>query len=148
MRPKGSLLAGAVNIANLKAATPRTQHTLQAEVKPLTQEDLERYWRQAASELGLEELMQAANPRLGDTQRIIEIDATQTYFHDDFKPHRIAVMESLRRQSGMPMLDCRVNPLYVDSERLLYSPQEKYDAMLQQNPKLVELRKLFPQIEL
>ena len=146
-RPKGSLLAGSISISNLK---PVQEHkpVVQAEVRPLTQELLEQYWEQAATDLNLADLMHCAKPRLGDTPRIVEIDATTTYFHDDFKPHRINVMEKLRQLAGMPMLECKGNPLYVDSEVKLYSPVEKYNAMLEHNPKLQELRKLLPQIDL
>ena len=127
----------------VKSETPR----LQAEVKPLSQEDLERYWREAAEELNLTLLMEKGKPRLGEHGGRIEIDALSTYFHDEFKPHRIDVMELLRKKCGMPMLECKVNPLFVDKNEVIYSPQDKYKAMLQTNPKLVELRKLFPQID-
>lgn len=138
-------MAGGISIANLpqvKASAPK----LQTEVKPLTQEDLDRYWQQAADELNLQQLMEKGKPRLGEHGRI-EIDAQSTYFHEDFKAHRIDVMETLRKKTGMPMLDCKVNPLFVEKDEVIYSPQDKYKAMLQVNPKLVELRKLFPQID-
>lgn len=120
--------------------------TLPADVKPLTQEELDLYWQQTADELQLQNLMEKGKPRVGEHGRI-EIDALSTYFFDDFKPHRINVMESLRKKSGMPLLDCKVNPLFVEKDDVAYSPQDKYKAMLQVNPKLVELRKLFPQID-
>ncbi len=119
---------------------------LQSEVKPLTQEDLDRYWMEAATQLNLQLLMEKGKPRLGELGRI-EIDALSTYFHEEFKPHRIDVMEVLRQKSGMPMLECKVNPLYIEKEEVIYSPQDKYKAMLQINPNLVVLRKLFPQID-
>ena len=137
---------GAVSLSALKpvkAEVPR----LQGDVKPLTQEDLVRYWNVAAEELKLTLLMEKGVPRIGEHSGCIEIDAQSTYFHEDFKPHRIDVMELLRKKSGMPMLECKVNPLYIEKDEVLYSPQEKYKAMLQTNPKLVELRKIFPQID-
>ena len=139
-------MAGGISIANLppvKVEQPR----LQAEVKPLLQEDLERYWQEAAEELNLGLLMEKGKPKLGEHSGCIEVDALSTYFHEDFKPHRIHVMEVLRKKSGMPMLECKVNPLYIEKEEVIYSPQDKYKAMLQTNPKLVELRKIFPQID-
>ena len=137
----GSISIGAINPVHVEA--PK----LQAEVRPLSQEDLERYWEEAAEELDLALLMEKGKPRVGEHNGRIEIDALSTYFHEEFKPHRIDVMELLRKKSGMPMLECKVNPLYVEKDEVIYSPQDKYKAMMQTNPKLVELRKLFPQID-
>ncbi len=137
---------GSISISSLppvKVEAPR----LQPEVKPLTQEDLERYWNEAADELQLSLLMEKGKPRLSEHSGRIEIDAQSVYFHDDFKPHRIDVMELLRKKSGMPMLECKVNPLFIEKDDVIYSPQDKYKAMLQTNPQLAELRKLFPQID-
>lgn len=120
---------------------------LQTDVKPLIQSDLEKYWNEIADELDLKLLMEKGVPKLGEHSGCIEIDAQSTYFHDEFKPHRIDVMELLRKKCGMPMLECKVNPLYLEKDEVIYSPQEKYKAMLQINPKLVELRKVFPQID-
>ena len=145
-RPQGGGLLGGISIASIKppkAAAPR----LQAEVKPLTQDDLGRYWDETAAELGLADLMKEGLPHLADHPGQIEIDAQTTWFNEEFKPHRIDVMEALRRKSGMPMLDCKVNPLFVAKDEVIYSPTDKYNAMLQQNPKLLELRKLFPMID-
>ena len=45
----------------------------------------------------------------------------------------------------MRMLDCKVNQLFVDKDEVIYSPDEKYKAMLEANPAMMaELRKLFP----
>ena len=120
---------------------------LQAEVKPLTQEDLERYWHETAAELGLEDLMKEATVRLGEQHGVIEIDAQTTWFHEEFKPHRIEVLEALRNKSGMKMLDCKVNQLFVGKDEVIYTPDEKYKAMLQSNPEMLAMRKLFPNID-
>lgn len=120
---------------------------LQAEVKPLTQEDLERYWNEIAEELELTELMKDGAVKLGEQHGTIEVDAQTTYFHEDFKPHKIEVLEALRRKSGMKMLECKVNQLFVGKEEVIYSPDEKYKSMLESNPTLLQLRKLFPTID-
>ena len=139
-------LAGGISIANLKPITAEAPR-LQAEVKPLVQEDLERYWAETAEKLGLKELLADATVHLGEHTGTIEIDAQTVSFHDEFKPHRINVMEELRRLSGMPMLDCKVTPLFVAKDEVIYTPLDKYRAMLEVNPKLAELRKLFPTID-
>lgn len=144
----GSLLSGSVSLKSIKPQVVNTEPRLQAEVKPLTQEDLERYWKQAAEKLGLDELMASATVRLGDHPGRIEIDAQTTYFADEFKEHRIDVMQCLRELAGMPMLDCRVNPKFVEEEAKLYSANDKYNAMVQSNPELFQLRKLLPVIDL
>ena len=120
---------------------------LQADVKPLTQEDLGHYWNEVAAELNLQELMKDAVVRLGEQHGTIEIDAQTTYFHTEFKPHKTAVLEALRAKTGMKMLDCRVNQLFVGKEDVIYSPDEKYKAMLQNNPNMLAMRKLFPNID-
>ena len=121
---------------------------VQVEAKPLTQEDLERYWNETAKELDLTELMAAAKVRLGENQRTIDVEATETWFATDFRPHRIEVMEKMRAKSGMPMLDCNVIPLFVSKGTIIYSAEEKYKAMLEVNPQLAALRKLFPEIDI
>ena len=121
---------------------------VQVEAKPLTQEDLERYWNETAKELDLTELMAAAKVRLGENQRTIDVEATETWFAPDFRPHRIEVMEKMRAKSGMPMLDCNVIPLFVSKGTIIYSAEEKYKAMLEVNPQLAALRKLFPEIDI
>lgn len=144
--PKGPGLAGSISISHLpqvKVAAPK----LQSEVKPLSQEELERFWQETAEELDLKVLMEKGKPRLGERNGCIEIDAQTTYFHEEFKPHRIDVMQMLRQKSGMPMMECKVNPLYIEKDEVIYSPQEKYKAMLQTNPHLMDLRKIFPQID-
>lgn len=121
---------------------------VQVEAKPLTQDDLERYWKETASELNLTELMAAATVRLGENQRTIDVEATETWFATDFRPHRIEVMEKLRAKSCMPMLDCNVIPLFVSKDTIIYSAEEKYRVMLETNPHLASLRKLFPEIDI
>lgn len=113
----------------------------------MTQEDLGRYWNEVAAELNLQELMKDAVVRLGEQHGTIEIDAQTTYFHAEFKPHKTAVLEALRAKTGMKMLDCRVNQLFVGKEDVIYSPDEKYKAMLQNNPNMLAMRKLFPNID-
>lgn len=144
----GSLLAGGISIKMppppAAAATPK----IQVEVKPLTQEDLERYWNETATELNLSDLMAAAVVRMGENQRTIDVEATETWFAADFRPHRIEVMECIRKKSGMPMLECNVIPLFVSKGTIIYSAEDKYKAMLEVNPKLASLRKLFPEIDI
>jgi hypothetical protein len=141
-----SLLAGSISIAAaapVKTAMPK----LQAEVRQLTQEDLERYWNEVAMELQLGELMKDATVKLGEQHGTIEVDAQTTYFHDEFKPHKTEVLEALRAKTGMRMLDCKVNQLFVDKDEVIYSPDEKYKAMLQEHPAMMAMRKLFPNID-
>lgn len=120
---------------------------IQAEVKPLTEEDLTRYWHETAEELGLQDVMKNATVRVGEHVGRFEVDATTTYFVDEFRSHRIDVLEQMRKKTGMQMLDCRVNPLFVAQEEKVYSPDDKYNAMLEENRHLATLRKLFPEID-
>jgi len=121
---------------------------VQVEAKPLTQEDLERYWHEAAEELNLTELMAAAEVHLGENNRTIDVQATETWFATDFRPHRIEVMELLRKKSGMPMLECNVIPLFITKGTVIYTAEDKYKAMLESNSQLANLRRLFPEIDI
>ena len=139
-------LAGAIRIGNIKPVQPEPSH-LPEELHPLSQESLEHYWNETAEELDLHNILNNATVHLTDQPGRIEIEATTVGFADDFKPHRIAVMESIRKKSGMPLLDCKVKPLFIQKEDVPYSPTEKYAAMIKLNPHLADLRKLFPQID-
>ncbi len=140
-------IAGAIRIGSIKPVKIDTSQ-IHVEAAPLTQDILEQYWNECAEELNLQQLLSDASVSLGEHPGLIDIKAKTVSFHDEFKPHRIDVMEALRRRCGMPMLDCKVTPMYIKKEDVPYSPNEKYNAMLQTNPKLFELRKLFPQIDL
>lgn len=120
---------------------------LEAEVKPLTNDDLGRHWHDVAAQLGLEELMAQGAPKVGENGRTIEIDALSVAFHEEFRPHRIDVMQALREKTGMAMLDCKVNPKFITEEELIYSPDNKYKAMLETNPAMLALRRLLPDID-
>lgn len=139
-------ILGGISIKAAQTKVAPVQH-IEVEVKPLTEEDLAAYWKEAAETLGLQELLAEGAPHLGEKSGIIEIDAQSVTFHDDFKPHKIDVMEFLRGKTGMKMLDCKVNQLFVSKEEVTYSPDDKYKAMVEKNPHLAELRKLFPNID-
>lgn len=117
------------------------------EVKPLTEETLAQYWKEAAVELGLEELMAEGIPRLGEYQGCFEVDAQTVTFADEFKPHKIDVMEFFRSRTGMKTLDCKVNPRFVEKTEVIYTPDDKYAAMVAANPEMEELHKLFPLLD-
>ena len=116
-------------------------------MKSLNEEDLKQYWNEAAEKLGIVDIMKDGMPYLGEQTGLIEVDAQTVSFSDEFKPHKIEVMEFLRDKTGMKMLDCKVNPRYIEKTEVIYSPEDKYKAMLAANPNLVELRKLFPNID-
>lgn len=113
----------------------------------MTEETLAQYWAEAAERLGLQELMAEGVPRLAEGTVNFEVDAQTVSFAEDFKPHKIDVMEYFREKTGMRMLDCKVNPRFVEKTEVIYSPEDKYKAMAEQNPHLAELRKLFPIID-
>ena len=144
MRP--APLLGGISIKSTQAKVEPVQH-IAVEVKPLTEEDLTAYWQEAGETLGLQELLSEGIPHLGEKQGCFEVDAQTVTFHEDFKPHKIDVMEFLRGKTGMKMLDCKVNQRFVSKEEVVYSPDDKYKAMLEKNPQLAELRKLFPMID-
>lgn len=117
------------------------------DVKPLTEESLAQYWKEVATKLDLEELMAEGIPHLGEHPGYFEVDAQTVSFAEEFKPHKIDVMEFFREKTGMRMLDCKVNPRFLEKTEVVYSPDDKYAAMLAANPHMAELRKLFPMID-
>ena len=139
-------LMGGISIKTVQTKAEPVQH-ITVEVKPLTEEDLSAYWKEAGESLGLQELLAEGVPHLGEQQGRFEVDAQSVSFAEEFKPHKIDVMEFLRGKTGMKMLDCKVNPLFVSKDEVVYSPEDKYKAMAEQNPQLAELRKLFPIID-
>lgn len=139
-------LMGGISIKTVQTKTEPVQH-IAVEVKPLTEEDLTVYWKEAGESLGLQELLAEGVPHLGEQQGRFEVDAQSVSFAEDFKPHKIDVMEFLRSKTGMKMLDCKVNQLFVGKEEVTYSPDDKYKAMVEKNPQMAELRKLFPMID-
>ena len=129
------------------ATIQATPPSIAVKVKSLNEEDLKQYWNEAAEKLGIVDIMKDGMPYLGEQTGLIEVDAQTVSFSDEFKPHKIEVMEFLRDKTGMKMLDCKVNPRYIEKTEVIYSPEDKYKAMLAANPNLVELRKLFPNID-
>lgn len=148
IKPGGSKLLDGISINVAPPPQVAAPQKVQVEAKPLTQEDLEHYWNEIAEELNLKELMAAAEVHIGENNRTIDVQATETWFATDFRPHRIDVMELLRKKSGMPMLDCNVIPRFISKDTLIYTAEEKYKAMLQVNPHIASLRKLFPEIDI
>lgn len=142
----GARLAGSISIKLSSVQKPQAPR-LQADVAPLTDESLCRYWDEAAKELGLVDLMKDGTVHLGEKNGHFEVQAQTTWFHDEFKPHKMEVLELMRKKSGMPMLDCKVTPLFVAKDEVLYSPDQKYNAMLDHNPNLMGLRRLLPNID-
>lgn len=144
--PGQSLLAGSVSIKpQAVEAVPVSEVVVDAEA--LTQQRLEELWAQVGAELGIGDLLADATVTLGQRNNFT-ITAQTVLFADQFAQHRTDVMQWLRRQTGLPMMDCKVVARYVEKDALPYSPDEKYRYMLEHNPQLARLRRLFPQIEL
>lgn len=139
-------MLGSISIKTAQERMEPIRH-IAVEVKPLTEEDLKQYWQEAGESLGLQELLSEGLPRMGERQGCFEVDAQTVTFYDDFRPHKIDVMEFLRKKTGMRTLDCKVNQLFVSKKEVIYSPDDKFAAMVEQNPKMMELRKLFPMID-
>lgn len=140
-----SLLSGGVSIKQMAATTAEIP-VLQKEVEPLTQERVEVLWQQVGEALGIADLTASAKPELQEHSHIL-LHAQTTLFSNDFKPHKMDVVQWLREQTGLRMLDCSVKVRYVEKDALPYSPDDKYQYMLKQNPNLAMLRQLFPQID-
>lgn len=121
---------------------------------PLTQETVEAYWKEMIAALTeplpqLPSLLQNVevmlDPEKPNTIRLVTSDV---FFDNDFKPMALRVLEFLRQHIGNPDLNYTVIVKTVKQEVINpYAPQEKYATMLETNPNLALLRKLFTDID-
>ena len=119
---------------------------LRTDARPLTQERLEEVWRQAGEALGIAPLLGDATVQLEEHNNFTVV-AENTFFSQDFRPRKTEVLEWIRKETGLSMIDCRVVVRYVEKDAKPSRPDDKYADMLTRNPHLASLRKLFPNLD-
>lgn len=85
--------------------------------------------------------MTANLPRLNNN--IIEIDVENRVQSDQLTEGKIDILNFLRVELSNFTLDIKINKLEHGVIRKAYTSQEKYQVMVEKNPKLDVLRKTF-----
>ena len=119
--------------------------------QPLTNETISMYWQRLIEfkkELPerIHNSMVEAQPRI-EGQMII-LHTKNAYLEVELRPYMVELLEWLRRASGMPDLNCSVEVEYEQTEAKAYSAVDKYQVMSEENPRLHDLRKLLPDIDM
>ena len=118
---------------------------------PVTLEQLNTYWAEMLQAMRQQEPKFAE--QLKDKELRIEDDDTfvilvnNNYLDTEIRRHLVSMLTYLRQRSGRPQLNARVEVVYEEKEALVYSPRDKYDAMLQSNPALASFRVLFSEVD-
>ncbi|MBR1799664.1 MAG: hypothetical protein IJ761_07230 [Bacteroidales bacterium] len=139
------MLSKSISIKTSTSATPII--TQPQELHDLTQSELEQLWQNAGKALGISNLLANAVLQLQDNNHFI-IEAQDTLFDHDFRPHRVQVLQHMRKESGMQLLDCSIKVRYVEKDIPIHTKEEKFAALVAINPAVIELRKLLPDIEI
>lgn len=122
-----------------------------AEAPPLTLEQLKTYWgemleamKQEAPKLA-EQLHDRELRMEGEDMFVIEV--SNSYLDSEIRRYLVRMLTYLRTKSGRPLLNGRVEVVYEEKEAIVYSPRDKYDVMLQDNPALDSFRVLFSEVD-
>lgn len=142
--------------ANSIRITPPVHHekppiAQPTEGDPLTQDSLQQYWNTLIGDLqesnkALHDLLANRTIEYKDND-LFDIVADSSYFEEEFRPHRVAVLERLRHMSRRPNVNCQVRVEYVETEYAAYIPRDKYEVMQATNPQIASFRVVFPEID-
>lgn len=119
--------------------------------QPLTNDTISLYWQRLIEvKTSLPERilngLREARPQIdGD---MIIIHTKNAYLGVELRPYMVELLEWMRKASGMPDLNSRVEVEYEEQKVLVYSATDKYQVMSDENPQLHELRKLLPDIDM
>ena len=119
--------------------------------QPLTNDTISLYWQrliEAKASLPERVLsgLREATPQIdGD---MIIIHTKNAYLDVELRPYMVELLEWMRKASGKPDLNSRVEVEYEEQKALVYSATDKYQVMADENPQLHELRKLLPDIDM
>lgn len=94
----------------------------------------------------LAEMLKGKELRL-ENEDFFVIIVNSSYAESEIRPNLIRMLTYLRSKSGRPKLNCKVEVVYEEKEKVVYTPRDKYEAMLQRNPALETFRVLFPEVD-
>lgn len=135
---------------SIKPSAARPTASIPSEVKELTQEILENYWREvyeASDDAKLRLLMENKSLELRE-HGLFYIIADNSLFETEFKPYLVQVLQQLRHKTQMPLLNCKVIVHLPEKQAMLYNANEKYAELLRRNPNLANMRELFQEIDI
>lgn len=120
--------------------------------EPLTQEQLDTLWKETLN--AMKEPLPRLYEQLQDKEVALESDdkfvihVSNSYTEQEIKNNIIRILTYMRKRSGHPKLNCRVEITVVEREAKPYTARDKYDALLAQNPVLEMMRVIFPDVEM
>ena len=123
----------------------------------MTQADLEIIWKSMfdSSKLAtfrdpdrINTHLKDITPQAGDDGKSVIITLTSSYAEFEVKKILAEVMTHLRHSSGIHDLTPKIVVKAEEKAAMPYQSGEKYEAMLQINPMLAELRKILPDIDI
>ena len=82
-----------------------------------------------------------------DGEDMFVIVVSNSYLDSEIRRYLVRMLTYLRTKSGRPLLNGRVEVEYEEKEAIVYSPRDKYDVMLQDNPALDSFRVLFSEVD-
>ena len=131
---------------------PSTQVEEEVSKGPLTEEELQNLWGEALEHLKENEkeaykLVEGCKVRLGEGEDMFEIVADSSLLDQELRPYKVRLLEWMRARSGRRALNCVVKVEYVEREKVVYAPRDKYEAMVAKNPALETFRVLFPEVD-
>ena len=138
---------------SVKLTSPTTPAVEQApvEVPPLSLEQLKTYWGEMLEAMKqdapkLAEQLQDRELRMAGEEMFV-IVVSNSYLDSEIRRYLVRMLTYLRTKSGRPLLNGRVEVEYEEKEAIVYSPRDKYDVMLQDNPALDSFRVLFSEVD-
>lgn len=93
-------------------------------------------------------LLKDITPQASEDGKSVIITLSSSFAESELKNVLAEVMTHLRRSSGIHDLSPKIVIKVEQKAAILYQSDEKYEAMLQINPMLAELRKILPDIDI
>lgn len=138
---------------SISSATPVKRFDINQIKEPeqLTQTRLEELWGQLIDHLKddpvVHELLADKRVELKNNN-LFHIVVNNLYFDTLLKPHQMKILSFLRQQTNNEQLQYKlILDESVKQETVAYQPREKFEEMSKRNPAMLELRKIFQNID-
>ena len=141
--------------------SPATSHPMTGgtpqQPATLTQAGLETYWNSMfepaciatfSDHDKIKTFLKDITPQAGEDGKTVIITLTSSFAEYEVKKLLAEVMTYIRRKSGIHNLSPKIVVKAEEKASMPYQSGEKYEAMLQVNPMLAELRKVLPIIDI
>ncbi len=161
---KAALFTMADPYANLQPTTSEQQTAVSrqtthegGQLENLTQDNLDSNWNALFEPNSLstfsdpdkiKTFLKDVKPQAGEDGKSVIITLTSSFAEYEVKKILAEVMTRLRRNCGIHNLSPKIVVKAEEKAAMPYQSGEKYDAMLQLNPMLAELRKTLPDIDI